>query len=166
VYSLNVPVPGEVSRWASDHYPDLTAFDRIRDRHSLTLKRFETSERARLRERLARVLSPAPAFEATITAIDFFERPVRGPGPVVYFAVESPGLLRLHARLVEAFGAVEGLEGDDYTPHVTLARGGRVADAERLAAVDVEPITWTVSGLDLWDSSYRESVARIPLPRP
>ncbi|WP_423750912.1 2'-5' RNA ligase family protein [Salinirarus marinus] len=166
MYSLNVPVPGEVSQWTTAHYPELSAFDRVRERHSLTLKRFESMERARLRERLTHVLSPAPAFEVQVTGIDFFERPVRGPGPVVYFAVESPGLLRLHDRLVEAFGAVEDLEGDDYTPHVTLARGGRVADAERLAAMDVEPITWTASRLDLWNSDYRESVARIPLPRP
>ncbi|MFB6123082.1 MAG: 2'-5' RNA ligase family protein [Haloferacaceae archaeon] len=165
MYSLNVPVPGEVSKWASAHYPELSAFERVRERHSLTLKRFGSMERARLRERLAHVLSPAPAFEVRITGIDHFARPVSGPGPVLYFAVESPGLLRLHHRLVEAFGAIETLEGDDYTPHVTLARGGRVADAERLAGMDVEPITWTASGLDLWDTEYRETVARIPLPQ-
>lgn len=165
MYSLNVPVPGDVSRLASAHYPELSAFDRVRERHSLTLKRFEATERARLRERLARVLSPAPAVEARVTGLDYFERPVRGPGPVVYAAVESPGLRQLHRRLVEAFGAVEALEGDDYTPHVTLARGGSVADADRLAGTDVDPVTWTVSGLDLWDAEYRESVARIPLPQ-
>jgi 2'-5' RNA ligase len=165
VYSLNVPVPGEVRRVASDLHPRLTAFDAVRERHSLLVKRLGDGSLPRVRERLREPLSGSPAFEVRLSGIDYFERPVNGTGPVVYLAVESPGLYDLHDRLVSAFGAVAELEGDEYVPHVTLARGGSVADAERLAAVDVPPVTWTVSRLALWDDAYRETVARFELPR-
>ena len=149
---------------ASDLHPELAAFDSIRERRSLLLKRLDGSDPNRLRERLRDPLAGAPAVEARIAGIDYFERPVRGPGPVVYLAVESPGLRSLHDRLVDVFGAVEGLEGPGYVPHVTLARGGSVADAERLAAREIEPVTWTVSELVLWSARYRETVASIRLP--
>ncbi|WP_338740599.1 2'-5' RNA ligase family protein [Haloplanus salilacus] len=173
MYSLNVPVPGRVERLAADLLPELTAFDRIRDRHSLVCKRFEADEDGyhRLRERLRDALSPAPAFEATVTGIDAFETPTHGPGPVVYLAVESPGLYDLHARLVEAFGAVDDdLEGEAYVPHVTLARGGDAAAVHdalvRLRGTDSDPVTWTVSELDLWSRTRREAAWTVSLPRP
>ena len=169
--SLNVPVPNAVARLAADLEPTLTPFDRIRDRHTLVVKRFgddatggPDGERFdRLRERLRPLLADAPAFEARVTGIDYFERPPSGPGPVVYLGIGSPGLHALHRRLVEEFGAVEGMEGEAYVPHVTLARGGSVADAERLADREVDPVTWTVSELVLHSRAYREPVARLPL---
>jgi len=169
VYSLNVPVPGAVERLAADLHPRLTAFDRVRDRHSLVCKRFEADEGDydRLRERLRVALSPTPAFEARVTGIDAFETPTHGPGPVVYLAVESPGLHDLHRRLVDAFGAVhEELEGETYVPHVTLARGDGRDALDALRALNVDPITWTVSELHLWSRARRETAWRVSLPRP
>jgi 2'-5' RNA ligase len=168
VFSLNLTPPGDVSRVAAALRPALAAagVDRFRDRHSLVVKRFEDeASLARLRERLRTALSGAPAFEVRLVDVATFENPPRGPGPVVYLAVESPGLVALHDRLVDAFGAVEGLEGDDYTPHVTLGRGGTF-DAETLAALStrVDPVTWTVGELTIYDSRHRETVARLPLP--
>jgi hypothetical protein len=160
VDSLNVPVPGRVRRLAADRRPALAAFDRVRDRHSLVCKRFESPPD---RAALDATLRDAPAFEAAVTAVDYFEAPVRGPGPVVYLAVESPGLRALHRRLVERFGAVPGLEGEAYVPHVTLARGGSVAAADRLAG-PVERVEWTVSALRAWDDERREALRSIPLP--
>ncbi|ELZ44283.1 hypothetical protein C464_15660 [Halorubrum coriense DSM 10284] len=83
----------------------------------------------------------------------------------MYLAVESDGLVRLHRRLCAAFGVVEGIEGDDYVPHVTLARGGdpgpgAVAD---LVAAEFDPIRWRVHALDVWDPEYREPAATIDL---
>ena len=101
-------------------------------------------------------------FELSVTGVDYFETPPRGSGPVVYLVVESPGLRRLHESLVDAFGGVEGLEGDGYVPHVTLARGGRIEDAERLAG-PVDSVTWTASRLDVWSGEFREVVSRIAL---
>jgi 2'-5' RNA ligase len=172
VFSLNVPVPGSVARIASELRPALAGagVDRFRDRHSLVVKRFEDEEEngwslPRLRERLRPVLRGSPAFEARVTRADVFETPPRGPGPVVYLAVESPGLGALHDRLVDAFGAVDGLEGDDYAPHVTLGRGGTF-DADALATLSgrVEPVTWTVSELVVHDARHRETVSRLSLP--
>jgi 2'-5' RNA ligase len=170
VFSLNVSPPGAVSRVASDLHPALVdaSVDRFRDRHSLVVKRFEGEQSlSRLRERLRTALSGAPAFEARLAGVGRFENPPRGPGPVVYLAVESPGLVTLHDRLVDAFGAVDGLEGDNYVPHVTLGRGGGVDD-ETLAALSdrVDPVRWTVSELGVYDSRHRETVARLSLPQP
>ncbi|MFC7205062.1 2'-5' RNA ligase family protein [Haloferax namakaokahaiae] len=164
MYSLNVPVPGQVSRLASDLFPYLTAFDRIRDRHTLVCKRFEDSNRKRLQESLRHALRGSPAFEVQVTGIDYFESPPVGSAPVVYLAIESPGLFDLHDRLTDEFGTVEGLEGENYTPHVTLARSGSLADAQALAERDIDPITWTVSRLELYDPEFRESVATVSLP--
>jgi 2'-5' RNA ligase len=169
VYSLNAPVPGEVERLASALFPKLTAFDRVRERHALLIKRLGDVEAAeigpdQLADRLRPVLSGTPAFEARISEIDYFADPPRGSAPVVYLAVESPELLRLHRRLVEAFGAVDDLEGESFVLHVTLARGGSVDAAARLAETEIDPITWTVSELQLWNQQYREVVRRIPLP--
>ena len=169
MYSLNVPVPGAVERLTNDLHPKLTGFDRIRDRHAVVCKRFAADEddHHRLRERLRTALSPTPAFEATVTDVDAFETPTHGPGPVVYLAVESPGLRDLHRRLVETFGVVhDDLEGPAYVPHVTLARDGPPEAVDRLLATDIEPVTWTVSELHLWSRARRETTWRVSLPRP
>jgi 2'-5' RNA ligase len=165
VYSLNVPVPGGVQRLAAELHPRLTAFDTVRERHTLVAKRLGDDSLARLRERLRPLLRDSPAFEAHVTGIDFFDQPTKGAGPVVYLDVESPGLLALHERLCEEFDPLDGLEGEDYVPHVTLARGGSLADAEALANRDVDPVTWTVSTLDLWSAEFRESAATLRLGR-
>jgi 2'-5' RNA ligase len=163
--SLNVPVPGTVTRLAGDLRPHLSAFDRLRERHTLVVKRFEDDERAdRVRKQLRRAIRPTPAFQARTAGVGVFESPVRGPGPVVYLAIDAPELLALHDRLCEAFGTIEELEGAEYVPHVTLARGGTREAAERIRTLDVDDVTWTVSRLQLWDPEYREAVGSIPLP--
>lgn len=172
MYSINVPVPGRVKRLAADLYPHLVAFDRVRERHTLVVKRFERGGRtgdrhhalAVLREELRPALTGAPAFEARVSGIGCFERPVRGPGPVVYLAVESPGLERLHRRLVGEFGTVLDLEGEAYVPHVTLARDGPIGTARQLCEMGIEPIEWAVGELVVRDATYREPVGRVSLP--
>jgi 2'-5' RNA ligase len=165
VTSLNAPVPGAVARVAADLHPRLVAFDRIRERHTLVVKRFEDVAPSTLLARLRSDLAGTPAVEARLDGVGSFEAPPVGAAPVVYLAVDSPGLLDLHDRLVGAFGAVPGLEGPDYVPHVTLARGGDVADARRLAAeAEVPAVTWTVDRLDVFDPEYRETAGSVSLP--
>ena len=176
MFSLNAPVPGAVRKLASDLQPRLLDFDSLRDDHTLVIKRFPEGvlangppahQLATLQERLRPVISGLPAVEAQITGIDSFEQPVRGDGPVVYLAVESPGLHRIHRTLVDAFGAIEELEGDGYTPHVTLARGGSTAAAAAAAQLrerEIDPVSWTVSELVIWDARHREPAARFGLP--
>ena len=164
---LNVPVPGRVSAIASDLRPVLAPFDRVRERHTLVVKRLGEAEPAGLEKRVRRALAGTPAFEARVAGIGTFREPVAGPGPVVYLGVESPGLVRLHRQLCEAFGTVPGIEREDYVPHVTLARGGG-AEAEeaveRLVETEVEPVTWTVGELVFWDARYDEVTGRVSLP--
>lgn len=176
MFSLNVPVPGVIQRLTSDLQPRLLDFERVRDDHTLVIKRFPEEELAdgrpqhqlaTLQERLRPAVSGLPAVEAKIAGIDVFEQPPRGDGPVVYLRVESPGLQRIHETLTDAFGVIDGLEGDDYTPHVTLARGGSTAAAaaaEQLREREVEPVTWTVSELVIWDARHRKPAARFGLP--
>jgi len=156
VFSLNVPVPGRVRRVAGDLHPELARFDRLRERHSLLLKRFDTAldddadSLPRLRERLRPLLSRqgGGGLDLRVTGLDYFETPPHGPGPVVYLTVESADLRALHHRLCGAFGAVTGMEGTEYVPHVTLARGGRIVDAADLAdRRAIDPVEWTAGEL-------------------
>ena len=170
VFSLNVPVPGRVDRLAAELHPELTRFERIRERHTLLAKRFDTAlddgadSLPRLRERLRPLLRGVEEIDLRIAGLDYFEIPTRGPGPVVYLAIESPDLRALHRELCDAFGAVAEMEGDDYVPHVTLARGGRLDDAADLVGRrEIDPIEWTAGEGLLWDSRYREPAARLPL---
>ncbi|WP_434521000.1 2'-5' RNA ligase family protein [Halorubrum sp. AS12] len=188
MFSLNVPLPPAVERLAADLHPKLTGFDRVRDRHTLVCKRFGvgdvrsgdreegegTGERDppprqealdRLRERLRRPLRGTDPFEVSVTGIEVFDAPQSGSRPVVYLAVESDELVRLHRRLCEAFGAVEGIEGNEYVPHITLARGGNPEPGAVADLVDAEfdPIRWRVHAIDVWDPEYREVAASVDL---
>jgi len=165
VYSVNVPVPGRVRQLADRLYPELVGFETVREDHSCLLKRLgEADHVAQLQHRAHRALEGAPAVEAEITGIDYFADPPLGSAPVVYLAVESPGLEGIHSDLTEAFDVVEGLEGTDYVPHVTLARGGDIETAKRLADREIEPVRWTVSELEFWDGTYKLPVSRVSLP--
>lgn len=165
MYSVNVPVPGRVRQLADRLYPDLVGFETVREDHSCLLKRLgEADHVAQLQHRAHRALEGAPAVEAEITGIDYFADPPLGSAPVVYLAVESPGLEEIHAELTEAFEVVEELEGADYVPHVTLARGGDVETAKRLADREIDPVRWTVSELEFWDGTYKLPVSRVSLP--
>jgi len=160
VYSLNAPVPSAVARLASGLAAGLHDAD-VRTRHTLVVKRLGNGDRATVAGRVREALAGAPACEARVTGLDAFDDPTAGRAPVVYLAVESPGLVRVHERLCEAFDRVAGLEGEAYVPHVTVARGG---DARRLLDREVEPVTWTVDRLELWDPAYRETVESVALP--
>lgn len=165
MYSVNVPVPGRVRTLANELYPDLVGFDSVRETHSCLLKRLGDADHvAQLQHRTHRALEGTPAVEARITGIDYFEDPPLGSAPVVYLAVESPGLEAIHEELADVFEVVDGLEGADYVPHVTIARGGDADVAARLADREIEPVSWTVSELEFWDGSYKLPVSRVSLP--
>lgn len=164
MYSLNAPVPGRVQRLVDDLQPALVPFDRRRERPAIVVKRLGDGRPDAIAERLRVAMTGTPTVEALISGVDYFDRPTNGPGPVVFLDVESPGLHRIHRSLVEAFDPVDGIEGADYRPHLTLARGGDVDDARRLADRDVDPISWTVSELQFWDARLNEAVRHLSLP--
>lgn len=159
MYSLNAPVPADVSRLARGLATD--CFDATpRDRHTLVVKRLGDGEPRRLAgEVRARIVGTEP-FPARITGVETFENPATGRGPVAYLRIDAPAIERLHRRLCERFDPVEGIEADGYVPHVTVARGG---DAGRLAGRDLD-YEWTVDALVVWSTEYREPAERIALP--
>jgi 2'-5' RNA ligase len=167
VYSVNVPMPAAVERVAADLHGDLYALDSVRERHTLVVKRLgdlDSGAYPAVEKRARRTLRGTPAFEARVTGVETFDRPASGDGPVVYLAVESPALDRVHDRLAAEFDPVPGVEGNDYVPHVTLARGGDPDAAARVADRDVEPVTWTVTELEFYDARRGERVSAVSLP--
>jgi len=168
VYSLNVPVPAEVARLASDLARELPdARSRQRGEHTLGVKRLETAGEqpySRLENRVRELLTGQPAFELRVTGVDLFRDAPVGASPVVYLAVESPPLVALHRKLATVFEPIGGIEGDSYTPHVTVGRGGSVELAERLADRPIDPISWDVTELVFWDAEHTQPISRLSLP--
>jgi 2'-5' RNA ligase len=167
VYSLNVPVPGEVAQLAGEMARELAGADaRERGSRTLVVKRLGKGDaqqyhaiEARAREALA---GTAP-FAARVDRVEVFESVPVGTAPVVYLAVEAPELHALHRRLCEIFEPVADVEGEAYTPHVTVARGGSIDDASGVVGA-VEPITWTVERLAFFDAERGEFASQVSLP--
>ena len=168
MYSLNVPLPSSVTRLAGRLSRDLPrAQARARGEHTLVLKRLGSGDHAafaRLAARARETLQGTDPLTVRVTGVGQFERAATGPSPVVYLAVESPELRALHRRLCGAFDAVEGMEGEDYVPHVTIARGGDPAAARRLTDRAIEPVEWTAEELVCYDSERGEAARRFALP--
>ncbi|WP_343750018.1 2'-5' RNA ligase family protein [Salarchaeum japonicum] len=173
MYSVNVPVPDAVHDVVEGFRPLLTPFDRVRERRtrSLVAKRLPAENRREYRENERRArdaLRGAPSFECRISDVGVFEHPPSGTSPVVYLAVESPGLREVHGLLCDAFDPVPGMEGDDYAPHVTLARdlsGFRAQSAlDDVLAADFDPVTWTVTELEFRDATHHERISTLSLP--
>ncbi len=165
--SLNAPVPGAVAAAADDLSPVLLPFDRVREDHTFVVKRLGTDgDPYHLRERLRTALRGTPPVRARLDGLDAFRDPPSGPGPVLYLAVESPGIVSIHETLAETFGAIPDLGGEDYTPHVTVARGGDVSreTLDRLRERAVPSVTWTVDSLHVYDASYDTVAAELSLP--
>jgi 2'-5' RNA ligase len=166
VYSLNVPVPSEVSALASRLARELPqARPRSRGEHTFVLKRLTGEREARhtLVARAREELADTNPFQVRITGVDYFGQPTSGPGPVVYLAVDSPDLERLHYNLATTFDPVEGIEGQEYTPHVTVARDGAEQAAHRIAERSIEPIEWTVTKLVFYDGDRSQRTSRVSL---
>jgi hypothetical protein len=159
VYSLNAPVPASVARLASGLAADLLDAT-VRERHTLVVKRLGADGPGKLADAVREVVEGTEPFAARATAVEVFRDPPTGPAPVAYLRVASPGLERLHRRLCERFDAVEEIEGDEYVPHVTVARGG---DAHRLEGRGVDA-GWTVDRLHVRTGTSDEPMESIALP--
>lgn len=173
MYSLNAPVPSSVARLAEGLAEDLPAARRrARGEHTLVVKRLGEAVRTpaepdavhRLVARAREALAGAPAVAARVDRVGVFSDPPAGPAPVVYLAVESPGLQELHDRLCRAFEPVDELEGPNYAPHVTIARGGSPEAARRMADRSIDPVEWVIDELHLHTARHSATVARVSLP--
>lgn len=160
--SVNAPVPGTVKRAVSDLRVHLND---TRSDHTLVVKRLgEADHGLATRKRVRQALAGQPTVEAALAGIDIFEEPASDTAPVVYLAVESPGLMALHKHLCDVVEPVPGIEGPDYVPHITIGRTTEEAAMERLRDREAPEIRWTVTELKFWDAKYEESVGRISLP--
>lgn len=165
MYSLNVPPPSAVTRLAGELARELPrARTRQRGQHTLVGKRLGDGDGARLATQVHTELTGVEPFDLRVTGIDLFETAPTGSAPVVYLSVESPALRVLHERLCTVFDPVAGIEGGDYTPHVTIARGGELAAARRLTDREIEPVRWTADRLSVWDSHRNVPVREFSLP--
>lgn len=168
MYSLNVPVPGAISAIAWELRSSLTGFERLRDELTLVVKRLEARSAGEFAadERAVReALAGTDPFEIAVTGLDLFTDPPAGPDPVVYLAVESPGLRALHRELVERFGPVGAIEGAAYAPHITLARGATDPEAvETALAAEIGEHRWTVDRLVFWDARRELPAGEVALP--
>jgi 2'-5' RNA ligase len=160
VYSVNVPVPSEVTRLAVGLASTCLTADQRRG-HTLVAKRLPDERFESMARRARDALEGTPPFAAKVTGIDLFRDPPSGKAPVAYLVVESPELYRIHRELCAVFDPVEGFEGDEYDPHVTIARGG---DAANLLQEDVEPFEWTVERLAFWHPGRELEVETVALP--
>lgn len=168
MYSLNVSLPSSVPALAGRLGRELLrAQARPRGEHTLVGKRLGSGDHAayaRIEGRVRDALRGTDPFEIRVTGVEQFETAVTGPSPVVYLAVDSPGLRALHRRLCAEFDPVGGMEGDEYVPHVTIARGGDPAAADRLVGREIQPVEWTVEELVFFDAERGQSVSRVSLP--
>lgn len=168
MYSLNIPVPTAVATLAGELTRELPgARARPRGEHTLGVKRLGVGKDvaySRLETQVRELLAGQPAFQVRVTSIEYFPDAPRGPSPVVYLAVDSPPLVELHRKLADIFEPIEGIEGEGYVPHVTVARGGSPEMATRLAQREIEPIRWDVTELVFWDAERNQPVSRLSLP--
>ncbi len=168
MYSLNVPVPSRVARLATRIARDCPrARSRGRGKHTLVLKRLGDGDQrtyARLEARVREALGGQAPFEVRIGSVGYFAEAASGPSPVVYLAVRSRAIESIHDRLVGPFDPATGIEGDEYVPHVTIARGGSLESARRVATREIDPISWTVSELVFWDGRRGHPITTLSLP--
>lgn len=167
MFSLNVPVPAEVSALAAELRSALLPAAQLRDELTLVVKRLPADswdEFVEVERDVRRTTADQPPMAARIDGVATFEDPPAGAAPVLYLPVESPGLVALHARLVERFGAAGGIEGDGYVPHITLARGPGSDEAAALVRdADVPSIEWTVDQLVFWDGRRDLAIGDVTL---
>ena len=167
MYSLNVPLPSEVARRAGEIARQLPqATPRERGEHTLLAKRLGSGQAAEYNryEAAAReVLAGTAPFALRIDRIDCFAEAAAGPSPVVYLGVDSPGLVAVHDRLCDRFDPQPDLGGDDYVPHVTIARGGSI-EAARTVCGPIDPIEWTAEALEFYDAERGLAASRLSLP--
>ncbi len=162
MWSLNVTIPQKVSRLIEEMAPALWNWEEICEDPTLVIKRFETKT-AKEETEIRLLLEKIEPFDVQIGNIRTFDIAQRGISPVLYIEVESPGIEALHEMLVGIFGCVKGIEGQDYTPHITLARGECREYIEFEERPD--PIQWEADELEFWHSGKMQKRNKIKLKK-
>lgn len=163
MYSLNVPLPGEVRRLGRSFHPVLGSA--ARETYTLLVKRLDTTdtERPVVEKRVRRVLDDVTPFSITVTHVSAFDDPTTGTGTVLYLAIDSPTLHDIHETLCDVVPPAADVEGPEYTPHITI---GRTTDIDRIDSVrtrDIDPVGWTVTTLTFYDAATETTRGHVPL---
>ena len=167
VYSLNVAIPGEIHALTERLRPQLLTCDTIRDTKTLVVKRFPATDRdelTRAQKKTRDALRGTDPFRIRVTGVEQFEIPASGDGPVLFLAIDSPALEAIHDRLVTVFDAAPGIEGEDYRPHITIARGGDPEVVEDILQTEIEPLSVAVNRLIYWDAQRNLPTGELRLP--
>lgn len=168
MYSLNAVIPPAANEFRDDLAEVLEPFEERRDPLTLVVKRFGSrapTELASLTRSLGEILQQWGPIAAEIEGVDVFVDPPGGLGPVVYLDITSPGLESLHRQLVDRFGVVDpAIEGAQYVPHITLARGGPRTGIDSVMDTSLATHEWTIEELMLWTARQDTAVTRFSLP--
>ena len=159
MWSLNAMIPRKIAEMIHSFGPELNGWEEINTDHTLVIKRFqETNLREGFESEMRLLLEKTDAFEIRIKGMDIFSSVPKGSSPVLYIEIESKDLRKIHGELIDVFGVVEGLEGKDYIPHITFARGhkdGLEKFEKNLDATDI------VRVLEFWDREKYKSRGKI-----
>ena len=162
MWSLNVSMPQNIVRAIKEVTLGVSGWEEICEDPTLVIKRFEKGDvDGHVESEIRLLLEGVEPFDIEIGNLERFDVAERGSSPVLYLEVKSPGMKALHETLVDVFGSVKGVEGENYIPHITIARGGSgdYIEFDGLSC-DTE---WTVEMLELWNRDGRKKKNKIIL---
>ncbi len=162
VWSLNVSIPQNIVRAIGEVTSELGQGGEVNEELTLVIKRFEKRDLdGHLESEIKILLENVEPFVVEIGNLKMFDVADRGTSPVLYLEVKSRGIKLLHETLVSSFGCVEGVEGENYIPHITIARGDGVR------GVDFSDFScstrWTAEILEFWDRNKRKKKNKVIL---
>ena len=162
MWSLNVSIPQNIVRAIEEVALGVRGWEEICEEPTLVIKRFEKRDLdGHVKSEIRFLLESVEPFGIEIENLERFDVAEKGSSPVLYLEVKSPEVKALHETLVDVFGSVEGVEGENYIPHITIARGGS-GDYTVFSGLSCDT-GWTVEMLEFWDRGERKKRSKIIL---
>ena len=164
MWSLNVSIPQNIIRAIEEVTLGVRGWEEICEEPTLVIKRFEKKDLdGHVKSEIRFLLESVEPFGIEIGNLERFDVAERGSSPVLYLEIKSPGVKALHENLIDIFGSVEGVEGENYIPHITIARGGS-GDYIEFSGLSCDT-GWTVEMLEFWDGGERKKRSKIILEK-
>ena len=164
MWSLNVSIPQNIVRAIEEITLGVKGWEEICEEPTLVIKRFEKKDLdGHVKSEIRFLLENVEPFGIEIGNLERFDVAERGSSPVLYLEVKSPEVKALHENLVDVFGSVEGIEGENYIPHITIARGGS-GDYIEFSGLSCDT-GWIVEMLEFWDRGERKKRSKIILEK-
>ncbi len=164
MWSLNVSIPQGIVRAIEEMAPVSRGWEEIVEEPTLVIKRFEKEDLdGHIESEIKFLLENVEPFTVEIGNLEMFEVADRGTSPVLYIEVKSIGMKLIHETLVSVFGCVKGVEGENYIPHITIARGSGVKNID--FSDFSGPTWWTAKTLEFWDGDKRKKKNQVMLDK-